>query len=230
MTSRRTLVLTALSGIFGTVFLGLYFGIGAGVGLATLPPEATQAQIVSMATQYHDLWYLGTWLQGTGTLFSVIFFLALVQRAGASTKLAGVLTLLGSAVLLGVVLIEGVFTIDLAQAAADGHQATSVTSFDLMSVFSHIYPIAPAPVIFLALGTVLVGTHILPRIFGYLALFLGTAFAIIGLVGLFTTPLLTLIPLALQGIWIVAAAITLLIHAGKTPKPATKQTVAGTSA
>lgn len=220
MSARRTQLLTALSGILGTILLGLYFGIGAGVGLATLPPEATQAQIVSMATQYHDLWYIGTWLQGTGTLLSVIFFLSLVQQAGASAKLSGVLTLLGSAVLLGVVLIEGVFTIDLAQAAADGHQATSVTSFDLMTVFSHIYPIAPAPVIFLALGVILVGTRILPRAFGYIALFLGVVFAIAGLVGLFTTPLLTLIPLALQGLWIIAAAITMLFQSPTAQKPA----------
>ncbi len=220
MSPRRVRLFTAHCGILGTIMLGLYFGIGAGVGLATLSPEATQAQILSMATQYHDLWYLGTWLQGTGTLLSVIFFLSLVQQAGASSKLAGVLTLLGSAVLLGVVLIEGVFTIDLAQAAADGHQATSVTSFDLMSVFSHIYPIAPAPVIFLALGIILVGARVLPRGFGYVAFVLGVVFAIAGLVGLFTTPILTLIPLALQGIWIVVAAITMLFQAPQTPKPA----------
>ncbi len=223
MSPRRARLLTALCGILGTIMLGLYFGIGAGVGLATLPPEATQDQILSMATKYHDLWYLGTWLQGTGTLLSVIFFLALVQQAGAASKLAGMLTLLGSAVLLGVVLIEGVFTIDLAQAAADGHQAASVTSFDLMSVFSHIYPIAPAPVIFLALGTILVGARVLPRGFGYVAFALGVVFAIAGLVGLFTTPLLTLIPLALQGIWIVVAAITMLFQMPQTPKPAVAQ-------
>ncbi len=223
MSPRRARLLTALCGILGTIMLGLYFGIGAGVGLATLPPEATQEQILTMATKYHDLWYLGTWLQGTGTLLSVIFFLALVQQAGAASKLAGMLTLLGSAVLLGVVLIEGVFTIDLAQAAADGHQAASVTSFDLMSVFSHIYPIAPAPVIFLALGTILLGARVLPRGFGYVALGLGVVFAIAGLVGLFTTPLLTLIPLALQGIWIVVAAITMLFQMPQTPKPAVAQ-------
>ena len=216
MSSSRSRLLIALCGLVGTVLLGLYFGVGAGVGLAQLPPSASQAQVVSMALQYYNLWFLGTWLQATGTLLSVIFFLALVHQAGAASRLAGMLTLLGSAVLLAVVLIEGVFTIDLAQAAADGHQATSVTSFDLMTVFSHIYPIAPAPLIFLALGTILLGARILPRAFGYLAVGLGGVFAIIGLVGLFTTPLLTLIPLALQGIWVVAAAIALLIPKGKT--------------
>jgi len=84
---------------------------------------------------------------------SVVFFLALVQRAGGTVQLAGLLTILGSAVLLAVVLIEGVFTLDLAQAAVNGHQVTSLTSFDIMTVFTHIYPIAPAPLIFLAFRT-----------------------------------------------------------------------------
>ncbi len=219
MSPRRSLLLIALSGIVGTVLLVLYFGIGAAVGLATLPPGATLAQVLNVATQYHDLWYMGTWLQATGSLLSVIFFLALVHQAGGTARLAGVLTLLGSAVLLAVVLIEGVFTIDLAQAAADGHQQASLTSFDVMTVFTHVYPIAPAPLIFLALGTVLLGSRVLPRAFAYLALALGGAFEIMGLVGLFTVPAVTLIPLVLQAVWVVAAAIALLVTAGKVANP-----------
>jgi hypothetical protein len=42
--------------------------------------------------------------------------------------------------------------VDLAQAAVNGHQVTSLTSFDIMMVFTHIYPIVPAPVIFLSLA------------------------------------------------------------------------------
>jgi hypothetical protein len=168
-----------------------------------------------VATQYHNVWLLGAWLQATGSLLSVIFFLGLVQLSGASTRLSGMLTLLGSAVLLGVVLIEGVFTIDLAQAAADGHQATSVSSFDLMTVFAHIYPIVPAPLIFLSLGTILVGSSLLPKVFAYLALALGCLYVIVGLVGLFTTPILTLVPLGLQSIWILVAALVLVAKTGK---------------
>jgi hypothetical protein len=204
----------------GTVLLGVYFGVGASIGLAQLPPSATLAQVVSVATQYHDLWLLGTWLQATGSLLTVIFFLGLVHHANGATRLAGALTLLGSAVLLAVVLIEGVFTIDLAQAAADGHQATALTSFDLMTVFTHIYPIAPAPLIFLALGTVLLGSRLLPRAFAYLALALGGVFEVLGLVGLFTVSAITLFPLALQAVWVVAAAVALIVGAGKASDPA----------
>jgi hypothetical protein len=215
MSPRRSYLLTALCGILGTVLLGVYFGMGATIGLAQLPPGATAAQILSVGTQYHDLWFLGTWLQATGSLLSVIFFLALVHLANGTARLAWVLTLLGSAVLLAVVLLEGVFTIDLAQAATDGHPATAVTSFDVMTVFTHVYPIAPAPLIFLALGTVLLGAQVLPRTFAHLALALGGVFEVLGLVGLFTVPAITLVPLVLQAVWVVAAAIALLVQSGK---------------
>jgi hypothetical protein len=167
MSAQLSRVLIALSGILGTVLLGLYFGVGFSTGLAQLSSAATQTQVVSVATQYHTLWYLGTWLQATGSLLSVVFFLALVQKSGATARLAGLLTTVGSAVLLAVVLIEGVFTIDLAQAAANGHLETSLTSFDLMTVFTYIYPIVPALVIFLGLGTILLGSRLLPRVFGF---------------------------------------------------------------
>jgi hypothetical protein len=214
MSAQLSGILIALCGILDTLLLGLYFGVGFSIGLAQLPPNATMAQVVSVATQYHKLWFLGTWLQATGSLLSVVFFLALVQRAGATARLAGLLTSLGSAVLLAVVLIEGVFTLDLAQAALNGHQVTSLTSFDIMMVFTHIYPIVPAPVIFLSLGTILLGSQLLPRVVGYLALALGIAFEIVGLVALFTTTILTIVVLSLQALWVLAAAITFLVQAG----------------
>jgi hypothetical protein len=212
MSTQLSRTLIALSGILGTILLGLYFGVGFSVGLAQLPLDATSAQIVSIGKEYRNLWFLGTWLQGTGSLLSVVFFLALVQRASRTASLAGLLTIVGSAVLLAVVLVEGVFTIDLAQAAVSGHPTTSLASFDIMSVFTYVYPIVPAPVIFLALGTILVSSRILPRAFGLLAFGLGIAFAVVGLVGLFTTSLLTIGVLSLQGLWVLAAAITFMVR------------------
>jgi len=148
-----------------------------------------------------------------GDRFSVIFFLALVHRAGAATHLAGLLTVVGATVLLAVVLVEGVFTMDLAQAAVDGHQMAALTSFDVMTVFTYIYPIVPAPLIFLALGSILLRSWILPHVMGYLAIGLGLAFEIAGFVGLFTTPVFTLIVLSLQALWVLAAAIVWLTSA-----------------
>lgn len=217
MSSQLSRILIALCGILGTILLGLYFGVGFSVGLAQLPLDTTAAQVVSIGKEYRNLWFLGTWLQATGSLLSVIFFLALVQRANRTTSLAGLLTIVGSAVLLAVVLVEGVFTIDLAQAAVSGHPTTSLASFDIMSVFTYVYPIVPAPVIFLALGTILLGSPLLPRVFGYLAFGLGIAFAVVGLVGLFTTSLLTIVVLSMQAIWVLAAAITFLVFSRSMP-------------
>ncbi|HEY6407363.1 MAG TPA: hypothetical protein VIY29_07845 [Ktedonobacteraceae bacterium] len=215
MSAQLSHILIALCGILGTVLLGLYFGVGFTVGLAQLPLDSSAAQVVSIGKEFRNLWFLGTWLQATGSLLSVVFFLALVQRAGRTASLAGLLTIVGSAVLLSVVLVEGVFTIDLAQAAINGHPTTSLTSFDIMSVFTYVYPIVPAPVIFLSLGTILLGSRLLPRVLGYLAFGLGIAFIVVGLIGLFTTSLLTLAVLSLQALWVMAAAITLLAHSGK---------------
>src|SRR5664279_6220366 len=100
MSTRLSRILIALSGIFGIGLLGAYFGIGFSVGLAQLPASATNDQILSVATQYYNLWFLGTWLQATGSLLSVVFFIALIHEAGAATRLEGMLTVLGSAVLL----------------------------------------------------------------------------------------------------------------------------------
>jgi len=83
-----------------------------------------------------------------------------------------------------------------------------------MTVFTYIYPIVPAPVIFLGLGTILLGSRLLPRVFGFLAFGLGIAFAIVGLIALFTTAILSIVVLSLQALWVLAAAITLLVRAG----------------
>jgi hypothetical protein len=214
MSTRQSTILIALSGILGTILLSLYFGVGFSVGLAQLPLNTSAAQIANLGLEYRNLWFLGTWLQATGSLLSVIFFLSLIQRTDRVASLAGLLTIVGSAVLLAVVLVEGVFTIDLAQAAVNGHTITSLTSFDIMSVFTYVYPIVPAPVIFLSLGTILLGSRLLPRVLGYLALGLGIAFAVVGLIGLFTTSLLTIAVLSLQALWVLAAAITLLVRSG----------------
>jgi hypothetical protein len=211
MSHRLPRIGAALCGIVGTVLLGIYF-----LAAPPLPPaDASAAQVASAATQYQTTWFLGAWIQATGSLLSVVFYLALVHLAGGMSRLAGTLTLLGSAVLLTVALVEGVFTIGFAQAAAAGHPDASLTSYLLMGVFIHIFPLVPAPLIYLSLGVVLLGSSVLPRVFGSLAIALGVAFGIVGFVGLFTTPILTLVVLGLQSAWVLTAALALLVRPGR---------------
>ncbi|HEX9036175.1 MAG TPA: hypothetical protein VF808_04210 [Ktedonobacterales bacterium] len=216
MNARAAHILTALCGLAGTALLVVYF-----LAAPPLPSaSASMAEVVGVATKYHNTWFLGAWIQATGSALSVVFFMALVHLAGGAGKLAGTLTLLGSSVLLAVTLIEGAFTIDLAQAAVNGRDVTALTSYDQMSVFIHIFPMAPAPLIYLPLGVALLGSRLLPRVFGWLAIALAVAFVIAGFAGLFTTPILTLIPLALQILWVPATAVTLAVSRGWPPASA----------
>jgi hypothetical protein len=216
MSLRTARLLTAFCGVVGTALLAAYF-----LAAPPLPaPNASVTDISSVAAQYHNTWYLGAWIQALGSTLSLIFFLALVYLSGASTKFTGILTQFGSAVLLSVTLIEGAFTIELAQAALNGHAETSVTSYDLMGVFVHIFPLAPAPLILIPLGIALYGSRLLPRALAVLALALGGLYIVVGLAGLFSTPLLTLIPLGLQALWVLTAGIILAVTHPATVQPA----------
>jgi hypothetical protein len=87
-----------------------------------------------------------------------VIFLGLAQLTGAATRLAGMLVTMGAAVLLGVVVAEGVFTLTWATAAVAGAPGSARASFDLMASFVRVFPIVPAPAVYLALGAVLLGT------------------------------------------------------------------------
>jgi len=60
---------------------------------------------------------------------------------------------------------------------------------------------------------------------GYLALALGLAFELLGFAGLFSAAavILVLVLLIAQELWIVAAAITLVVRTGKAPDTAARQ-------
>jgi hypothetical protein len=199
----------AACGLVGVVALGIYFGAAP-----PLPPlDAGAMKVADVGVRYHGILFLGAWLQATGTLLCVVFFTSLVQLAGGVRRLSGLLAVVGAGTLLAVSVIEGAFTIDWAQAAADGHPAVALSSYDVMTVFVHIFPVAPAPLVYLALGAVVLGSDVLPRLLGHLALLLGAAFAVVGLSGLYIAPLLTLVVVGAQSLWIVAAAIWLLARA-----------------
>ncbi len=211
MPSRWSRILMGLCGIVGVAALAYYYSVPV-----PLPPSnASSDQVVAFGTRYHDAILLDTWLQAVGSLLTVTFAVTLVHLAGATNRFAGWMTLLASGLTLAVALSEGLFAIAAAQAAVLGHAATALASFDLTNVFVYIFLMVPAPVFFLSLGAVLLGSQVLPRMFGDLALALGGAFAVLGLVGLFSAGAIALSILLLIGqeLWIVAAAITLIIRA-----------------
>ncbi len=213
-------VIVAASGVLGPIFLLFYFAAPltapalSGVLYAAMP---STGQIVMAGRDFHQLIALGTWIQATGSLLSVVFFLGLVRRAVATATLAGMLVAVGGATLIALVLAEGVFELTWISAATAGVQGTARVSFDLMSSFIHVFPIVPAPAVYLSLGALLVRVPILPRAFGPLALALGAAFAIVGLVGSILPAAAAAAGLSgLQAIWVLAAAIAFAVRCSRS--------------
>jgi len=212
MLTRRAAVWAAVSGVVGTCLLGISFAINPGP-----PAGASGAQLIAFGQEHHDAILWGSWLQAVGPVLIVVFAFALVVLAGATARLAGWMTLFGAATLMTVSLIEitgYIGTLHTSPATMPG------TSLALVHSVQHLWFIAATPALWLPLGLVILGSHVLPRILGYLALALAAGYA---LAGVFTLGDLT-VPAAVQiaagvvpALWWLAAAGTLLILAREAP-------------
>jgi hypothetical protein len=222
MSTKLFRLLSALTCIVGVIMLITSFSINPGP-----PSNATSAQLIAFGNQYYTSILWGAWLQAVGPLLTVLFAFAIVSLAGATTRLAGLMTLFGGTILMMVSLVEITFYISALNTAT-----TALISLDLIHAVQHLYFIVAAPALFLPLGVVILGSRVLPRVFGYLALVLGAAFAILGVVTLFTLTLPTAV-LAFAGIqtlWWLAAAITLIVRTEKTSDTASVKEQAPTGA
>ena len=209
MSARLFRILSALSGIIGVIMLIVSFSINPGP-----PSNATSAQLTAFGNQYYTSILWGAWLQAVGPVLTVLFAFAIVCLAGATTRLAGWMTMLGGTILTMVSLIEIAFYMS----ALDSTPASmGLISLDLIHAVQHLYFMVAAPALFLPLGIVILGSDVLPRVFGYLALVLGAAFAILGVVSLFslTLPVVVTAFAGLQTVWWLAAAITLIVRKEK---------------
>jgi len=206
-------LLIALCGIAGVIMLIISFSINPGP-----PSNATSAQLTAFGNQYYTSILWGSWLQAVGPLLNVLFAFAIVCLAGATTRLAGWMTMFGGTILMMVSLVEITFYMS----ALNSIPATmGLTSLDLIHAVQHLYFIVAAPALFLPLGVVILGSNVLPRVFGYLAVVLGAAFAILGIVTLYslTLPTVVLAFAGLQTLWWLAAAITLIVRSGTASDP-----------
>jgi hypothetical protein len=149
-----------------------------------MPPDATLSQLTEGLRGYQNTVFFDAWLLATGTLLQVVFVLALVHLAGATTQFWGILTVLASTIILAVSLFDSAFTIAGVEAAANGHPAASVVCFDMTNSMRHVFLAAPS--LFLPLGPVLIGSRLLPRVLGYVALALGVAFQSLGFASFFS--------------------------------------------
>ncbi len=203
-----------LAGILGPVSLTIYFVAPTLTGWPF--SGASGARLVAYANSHQQLFYAGAWFQATGALLSIVFFLTVLQLAGATSRLPGLLTILALAALLSVVLLESAFLVAVPMAAASGDVGTVRTTFALSNgVFVRVFPLAPASASFIGLGVVILGSTVLNRWFGYFAAGLGAAFELVGVAAIFSGVglILAIVLSIVQEFWIFAAAIALLLSA-----------------
>jgi hypothetical protein len=210
---RRFCILSGLSGVAGVAMLVLSFAINNGP-----PPDPSSEELIKFGQQNysHILW--GAWLQAVGPVLIVVFAFALVHLAGATQRLAGWMTLFGAGVLMSVSLIEITFYM-----GALNPEPPAMPSISLRLIYAaqHLYFMVAAPSLFLPLGVVLIRSQVLPRVFGYLALFLAASFAVLGVAFLLTMTLPGPVTAfaGVQALWWMAAAIALMVHRGKAAVP-----------
>ena len=215
MTSERRLQrIGALAGIVGPLLLAAYFGAPALAGwpFAGAAPDA----LIGYAKSHEALFYGGGWLQATGALLSSIFFLVLLQLSGARGGVEGAVVIAGVAVLLSVVLVEAALLEALPIAAQNGDRATVATAFALSNgVFARIFPLAPAPMIFVGIGIALGRASPIAGAFGTAALVVGLLFVLAGLAAVASPAglVLAIVMSVVEAIWIFAAAVALGVRA-----------------
>jgi hypothetical protein len=194
--------------------------IGISFAINTGPPAgASGAQLAAFGQQHHDAILWGSWLQAVGPALIVVFALAIVVLAGATTRLAGWMTLFGAATLMTVSLVEITGYIGTLQTSPATMDQTSLA---LIHSVQHLWFIVAAPALFLPLGLVILGSGVLPRVLGYLALVLAAGYALAGALTLLdlTVPAAVLISAGIPAVWWLAAAGTLLIRAREAPSAA----------
>jgi hypothetical protein len=174
------------------------------------------AIVTQFVLHHHDAILATAWLQGFGPFPYVLFALGVVYLAGAMTVLAGWVTLLASAIIVTLSLIDAAFTISAVEAVTHGHALTALVSFELIDgpgndAVGRVFLIAPP--LLLPLGAVLLGSRLLPRAFGYIAVAFGVASIIVGLAALFSATAfsLAIVLIIAESTWVLAAAGALVI-------------------
>ena len=203
--SKRSLcIFGGLSGAVGVVLIGLSFAINTGP-----PANPTTAELIKFGQDNYVRILWGAWLQAVGPVLIVLFAFSLVHLAGATQRLRGWMTFFGATILMTVSLIEITFYISALHADP---AVMPYISLVLISAVQHLYFIVAAPSLFFPLGIVLLGSTVLPRPFGYLALVLAGVFGVLGAAFMLRLILPNYVTAfaGVQALWWFAAAIALI--------------------
>ncbi|HEX4205342.1 MAG TPA: hypothetical protein VHZ51_14340 [Ktedonobacteraceae bacterium] len=216
MSTRLFSILSALCCILGAALLITSFTLNPAPST-----NATGAQLAAFGKLYHNEILIGAWLQAISPFLILLFALAIVYLAGAITRFAGLVSICGGMLLVIVSLIEVTFFLGAANA---GNLMTAQISLSLVRAVQHLYSIIAAPALIIPLGFVILGSRVLPRVLGYVAIVIGIVFAILGVIYLFTPVAdgvaILAVTEAIEELWFPVAAITLIVRAVMTPATA----------
>ena len=231
MTDRSLSKFGMACGIIGPILLTFYFATPAFVSWpsAGTPPD----QLMQYAKTHEAVFYLGAWLQATGALLCVVFFLVLVQLAGAQRYLAGLITIVAVSLLLTVVVIEAAMLIAVPFGADNNDAPTVATTFALSNgVFVRVFPLAPATAVFAGVAAVLFRSRVLATGFAWTALAVAALFELAGIAAIFSAAglILAILLSIAQEVWIVAAAVGLGVAARAAMIPTEEQSIRTDSA
>lgn len=226
ISNRSFLIPIAISGIIGQCFLSIYFsGILVPKNLITAVNSVTQ--LSDLLTKHQSAIFLDAWLMGTGSFLSVIFYVGLVYVSGAVIRFSGLLTIIASAVVLAVSLVDVTFMVEAVNAAILGHADTTQVAFDFIAgggeAFDYAFIFGPAPMLITSIGIVLLRSDIIPRFFGYAAIAVGVMFFIAGLLSIFyphasaITIVFEMVQLS-RVIWVLTSAIFILVSRKRAGK------------
>jgi hypothetical protein len=206
ITSKRFGVLSGCSGILGVVLLIISFNLNPGP-----KPDATLQQLIEFGNQYYASILWGGWLQAVAPVLIVLFAFSLVKLAGATSTLAGWMTMFGAVILMVVSLIEITFYFG---AVFTSPQVGIMVSLNAIHAVQHLYFIVAAPTLFISLGVVLYRSQVLHRIFSYFAFLIGISFGALGMIFLLqlVLPLWVTAIAGVQAIWWLAASISLIVR------------------
>lgn len=143
------------------------------------PPSGdTTSQLVVYGVEHHTALTVGGWLQVTGTVMAVIFGIAIVTLCRQLATLPGILVVVGSMVLIAISLSE----LTAYSVLAAANPSSVATGAALIPGVQLGYSVVAAPVVFGALGVVVLKVGALPKGFGFTAILLGMAFCVCGVV------------------------------------------------
>jgi hypothetical protein len=205
-------------GTVGPGLLSLYFAAPAFIGWPFAGSDAERIALYAMA--HRQFFFAGAWLQATGALLSVLFFVAVAELSASRVAVTRIVTAMAATVLLVVVLVEGAFLTAVPLAAANHDLATVSTAFALSNgVFVRVFATVPAPLLFAAAGMTLWSSPLLPRGFATSAWIFAGLFEAAGIAAIFSQAgfIAAILLSVVQQFWIVAAAIAIWRRRARQP-------------